>query len=105
MNTATDSMNRPLRKILVAVLLAASAIHCASHALAQEREQVETAWPGDIVGLHNHGTIAIGDTFTEGELCSTCLDERRDARLLCVVETPAEEPERLTHSTSPPTPP
>jgi peptide chain release factor 3 len=35
--------------------------------MAQEREQVETAWPGDIVGLHNHGTIAIGDTFTEGE--------------------------------------
>ena len=23
--------------------------------------------PGDIVGLHNHGTISIGDTFTEGE--------------------------------------
>jgi peptide chain release factor 3 len=35
--------------------------------MAQEREQVEDAWPGDIVGLHNHGTIAIGDTFTEGE--------------------------------------
>jgi peptide chain release factor 3 len=35
--------------------------------MAQEREQVETAWPGDIVGLHNHGTISIGDTFTEGE--------------------------------------
>ena len=24
-------------------------------------------WPGDIIGLHNHGTIQIGDTFTEGE--------------------------------------
>jgi peptide chain release factor 3 len=35
--------------------------------MAQDREQVENAWPGDIVGLHNHGTIAIGDTFTEGE--------------------------------------
>ena len=35
--------------------------------MAREREQVETAWPGDIVGLHNHGTIVIGDTFTEGE--------------------------------------
>ena len=22
---------------------------------------------GDIIGLHNHGTIQIGDTFTEGE--------------------------------------
>jgi peptide chain release factor 3 len=28
---------------------------------------VDSAWPGDIVGLHNHGTISIGDTFSEGE--------------------------------------
>jgi peptide chain release factor 3 len=35
--------------------------------MAQDRDHVETAWPGDIVGLHNHGTIGIGDTFTEGE--------------------------------------
>ena len=35
--------------------------------MAQDREHVESAWPGDIVGLHNHGTISIGDTFTEGE--------------------------------------
>ena len=34
---------------------------------ADERRQVEEAWPGDIIGLHNHGTIQIGDTFTEGE--------------------------------------
>lgn len=35
--------------------------------LAGERGQLEEAWPGDIIGLHNHGTIQIGDTFTEGE--------------------------------------
>ena len=35
--------------------------------MAQEREHVEEAWPGDIIGLHNHGTIQIGDTFTLGE--------------------------------------
>jgi recombination protein RecR len=29
-------------------------------------------------------------TFTEGAVCSTCLDASRDARLLCVVETPAD---------------
>jgi peptide chain release factor 3 len=34
---------------------------------ADERRHVEEAWPGDIIGLHNHGTIQIGDTFTEGE--------------------------------------
>jgi recombination protein RecR len=30
-------------------------------------------------------------TFTEGSICSTCLDVSRDARLLCVVETPADQ--------------
>ncbi|CAG9180290.1 recombination mediator RecR [Cupriavidus respiraculi] len=31
------------------------------------------------------------NTFTEREICETCLDERRDATLLCVVETPADQ--------------
>ncbi len=35
--------------------------------LASDRSHVEEAYPGDIIGLHNHGTIRIGDTFTEGE--------------------------------------
>ncbi len=35
--------------------------------MAAEREHVEAAYPGDIIGLHNHGTIRIGDTFTQGE--------------------------------------
>jgi peptide chain release factor 3 len=35
--------------------------------MAQDRTNVEEAWPGDIIGIHNHGTIKIGDTFTQGE--------------------------------------
>ncbi len=35
--------------------------------MAGDRESVEEAVAGDIIGLHNHGTIQIGDTFTEGE--------------------------------------
>ena len=35
--------------------------------MASDRELVENAYPGDIIGLHNHGTIQIGDTFTQGE--------------------------------------
>ena len=35
--------------------------------MAADRQQAEEAWAGDIIGLHNHGTINIGDTFTEGE--------------------------------------
>lgn len=30
-------------------------------------------------------------TFTESEICGICADTRRDARLLCVVETPADQ--------------
>jgi peptide chain release factor 3 len=36
--------------------------------LAGDRTQVDEAISGDIIGLHNHGTIQIGDTFTEGEM-------------------------------------
>ena len=35
--------------------------------LAGERTQAAEAFPGDIIGLHNHGTIQIGDTFTAGK--------------------------------------
>jgi peptide chain release factor 3 len=36
--------------------------------MASDREIVAEAFPGDVIGLHNHGTISIGDTFTEGEV-------------------------------------
>lgn len=35
--------------------------------LAGDRSHVEEAISGDIIGLHNHGTIQIGDTFSIGE--------------------------------------
>ena len=35
--------------------------------LAGDRSLVQEAVSGDIIGLHNHGTIQIGDTFTGGE--------------------------------------
>jgi peptide chain release factor 3 len=34
---------------------------------AQDRELAEEAWPGDIIGVPNHGTLRVGDTLTEGE--------------------------------------
>ena len=34
---------------------------------ADSRKAVEEAYAGDIIGLHNHGTIQVGDTFTQGE--------------------------------------
>ena len=35
--------------------------------MAQDRTNVDEAYPGDIIGIHNHGTIKIGDTFTDKE--------------------------------------
>jgi peptide chain release factor 3 len=34
---------------------------------AQDRKVADEAYPGDIVGIPNHGTLRIGDTLTEGE--------------------------------------
>lgn len=36
--------------------------------MAGDRSNADTAYPGDIIGLHNHGGIQIGDTFTQGEM-------------------------------------
>ena len=35
--------------------------------LARDRDRVDHAYAGDIIGLPNHGTIRIGDTFSQGE--------------------------------------
>lgn len=35
--------------------------------MAGDRSQAEDAYAGDIIGVHNHGTLQIGDTFTQGE--------------------------------------
>ena len=34
---------------------------------AQERETADEAYPGDIIGVPNHGTLRVGDTLTEKE--------------------------------------
>jgi len=36
--------------------------------LAQQRETADEAFPGDIIGIPNHGTLRVGDTLTEGEV-------------------------------------
>ncbi|MCV5246847.1 peptide chain release factor 3, partial [Escherichia coli] len=35
--------------------------------MAGDRTRAEQAYAGDNNGMHNHGTIQIGDTFTQGE--------------------------------------
>ena len=34
--------------------------------LARKCNLAEEAWPGDIIGIPNHGSLRIGDTLTEG---------------------------------------
>jgi peptide chain release factor 3 len=45
----------------------AIAVHSPILFFARERELAEEAWPGDIIGIPNHGTLRVGDTLTEGE--------------------------------------
>ena len=35
--------------------------------MAQSKEVIDQAYPGDIIGLHDTGDLRIGDTITEGE--------------------------------------
>ena len=35
--------------------------------MAGDRSHADEAYAGDIIGLHNHGTIQIGDTFTQAK--------------------------------------
>ena len=35
--------------------------------MSHDRELVEEAYAGDIIGIPNHGNIQIGDSFSEGE--------------------------------------
>ncbi len=42
-------------------------VHNAVLFLARDRELAEEAWPGDIIGIPNHGNLRIGDSLSEGE--------------------------------------
>jgi len=42
-------------------------IHSPMLFLAQDREVADDAFAGDVIGIPNHGTMQVGDTFTEGE--------------------------------------
>jgi len=43
------------------------AVHSPILFFAQNREVVDEAYPGDIIGIPNHGTLRVGDTLTEDE--------------------------------------
>lgn len=68
-----------------------SAQRIAYHLLQHDREgarRLGDALRGAADGVRH---CARCNTFTEAEVCETCLDPRRDVSLLCVVETPADQ--------------
>ncbi len=48
----------------------AIAVHSPILFFAQEREVVDDAYPGDIIGIPNHGVLRVGDTLTDGPAVS-----------------------------------
>ncbi len=68
-----------------------SAQRMAFHLLQHDREGAQHLARALSEAVANVRHCALCHTFTEGEVCATCLDERRDATKLCVVETPADQ--------------
>jgi recombination protein RecR len=68
-----------------------SAQRIAYHLMQHDREgaaMLGRALTQSVERIHH---CAMCNTFTENEVCETCLDAERDAALLCVVETPADQ--------------
>jgi recombination protein RecR len=68
-----------------------SAARMAFHLLQHDREgarQLATALDAAVTRI---GHCQLCHTFTEAEVCATCLDPKRDPTQLCVVESPADQ--------------
>ena len=68
-----------------------SAQRMAFHLLQHDRDgasRLAEALQSAVTGVRH---CARCHTFTEAEVCRTCLDPQREHRLLCVVETPADQ--------------
>jgi len=68
-----------------------SAQRMAFHLLQHDREGAQRLATSLQSAVANIRHCERCHTFTESVVCSTCLDASRDARLLCVVETPADQ--------------
>jgi recombination protein RecR len=68
-----------------------SAQRMAFHLLQHDRDGAQRIASALSGALRNMRHCERCHTFTEAAVCSTCSDPRRDARQLCVVETPADQ--------------
>jgi len=68
-----------------------SAQRMAYHLMQHDREGAATLGRALMQAVEQVRHCARCNTFTEHEICGTCLDPQRDTSLLCVVETPADQ--------------
>ena len=68
-----------------------SAQRMAFHLLQHDREGAQTLGLALQAAASNVGHCQRCHTFTEAPVCKTCLDDTRDTRILCVVESPADQ--------------
>jgi recombination protein RecR len=68
-----------------------SAQRMAFHLLQHDRGGAQALSQALAQATQNIHHCELCHTFTEAQFCATCLDVRRDASKLCVVETPADQ--------------
>jgi recombination protein RecR len=68
-----------------------SASRMAFHLLQHDREGAQLLSRALQEAAQNVKHCSRCHTFTEADICATCLDPKRDATKLCVVETPADQ--------------
>lgn len=68
-----------------------SAQRMAFHLLQHDRAGAQQLAAALTAAVQRIGHCARCHTFSEAPVCATCLDPGRDARLLCVVESPADQ--------------
>jgi recombination protein RecR len=88
-SSSLDALIQALRRLPGVGVKSASRM--AFHMLQHDREGAQLLSKALSQAAHDVRHCALCHTFTEGEICNTCLDARRDASKLCVVETPADQ--------------
>ncbi len=68
-----------------------SAQRMAYHLMQHDREGASLMARALSQAVERVKHCALCNTFTENDICETCLDTERDATQLCVVETPGDE--------------
>lgn len=86
---ALDALIQALRRLPGVGVKSASRM--AFHMLQHDREGAQLLSQALQQATQSIQHCVLCHTFTEREICSTCLDPKRDASKLCVVETPADQ--------------